>query len=171
LMHVSHFCCVPAFLPAHPADIPNALLRAAVVRDGVRPIWPGSSGGNMAAAGATGTSSVPAGQQQQQQGGDAAAAAAVLELFPPAEYRRLAEACWQHEPQDRWGLRPALLNISTSLSDDLMRADQRGLSILLTCTVYATCCEMQRVCCPAGCICSRCRTASAISACQRHCHV
>jgi hypothetical protein len=56
-----------------------------------------------AAAGATSTSSASAGQQQQQQqlGGDAAA---VPELFPPAEYRRLAEACWQHEPQDRWGL-------------------------------------------------------------------
>jgi hypothetical protein len=80
------------------ADIPKALLGAAVVRDGVRPIWPGSSSGNVAAAGTAATSSTPASQ------GDAAAAAPPAELFPPAEYRRLAEACWQHEPQDRWGV-------------------------------------------------------------------
>ncbi|WIA33945.1 hypothetical protein OEZ86_007040 [Tetradesmus obliquus] len=101
------------------ADVPKALLGAAVVRDGLRPAWPSnsnSSSSSSSEAAAAGTSSASAAQQQQQLFGNMAA-----ELAPPLEYRRLAEACWQHEPQDR----PSFAEVTATLEQLLAQEQQR----------------------------------------------
>jgi serine/threonine protein kinase len=78
------FFCIMALR----ADVPKALVGAAILRDQARPEWPdGSSMFNMmniVAAAAAG-----------------AAGAAAHEAMPPTAYRQLAEACWAHEARDR----------------------------------------------------------------------
>ncbi|KAF6255314.1 kinase-like domain-containing protein [Scenedesmus sp. NREL 46B-D3] len=86
------------------ANIPKALLGAAVVRDGLLLL-------------AAGTSSLSAAQQQP---GEAPA-----ELHPPLDYRRLAEACWQHEPQDR----PTFAEV-TAMLEQLLEQEQHRQAML-----------------------------------------
>ncbi|KAF8061104.1 BAK1 [Scenedesmus sp. PABB004] len=71
------------------ADVPKAMLGAAVVRDRARPEWP-EGGRGLALAAAVAAAAVAA-----------AGLAPGQELRPPISYRQLAEACWAHEPQDR----------------------------------------------------------------------
>jgi hypothetical protein len=85
------------------ADIPKALLGAAIVRDRVRPAWPGTASSSCGYPGATTWCQQQQQQQrlQQQQGWDADADSGD-DVQPPRGFRQLAEACWAHEPQDRW---------------------------------------------------------------------
>jgi hypothetical protein len=70
------------------ADVPKALVGAAILRDQARPEWPDGSSNfnmmNMVAAAAA-----------------AAAGAAAHEAMPPTAYRQLTEACWSNEARDR----------------------------------------------------------------------
>lgn len=73
--------CVPT-----PADVPKALVGAAILRDKARPEWPdGSSMCVMVTAAAA-----------------AAAGAEADECMPPTAYRELTAACWDHEARARW---------------------------------------------------------------------
>lgn len=76
-------------LPLFLSDVPKVMLGAAVVRDHARPEWPEGSSVMHAVAAAAAAA--------------AAADAAVHETLPPLAFRQLAEECWAHEPQDRWG--------------------------------------------------------------------
>lgn len=71
------------------ADIPKAMLGAAVVRDQARPEWPESSslGGAVAL---TAAAAAAAGEADAQY------------VYPALAYRQLTEACWAHDPADRY---------------------------------------------------------------------
>jgi hypothetical protein len=76
-----HLVCVSPL-----ADVPKALVGAAILRDKARPEWPdGSSMSNMVTAAAA-----------------AAAGAEAHECMPPTAYRELTAACWDHEARARW---------------------------------------------------------------------
>ena len=78
---------VPAALPLwYAADVPKALVGAAILRDQARPEWPDSSSTVRAVVAAAA----------------AVAGAAAHEASPPMAYRELANACWAHEARDRW---------------------------------------------------------------------
>lgn len=69
-----------------PADVPKALVGAAILRDKARPEWPdGSSMSALVTAAAA-----------------AAAGADAHEYMPPTAYRELTAACWDHEARARW---------------------------------------------------------------------
>lgn len=80
-------CCHDADCAA--ADVPKAMLGAAVVRDAARPDWPEGSSCMQAAAFAA----VAAAAAGLPGGAD-------LE-HPPMHYRQLTEACWAQNPADR----------------------------------------------------------------------
>lgn len=71
------FCCA--------ADVPKALVGAAILRDQARPEWPDSSSTVRAVVTAAA----------------AVAGASAHEASPPMAYRELANACWAHEARDR----------------------------------------------------------------------
>lgn len=83
------------------ADVPKFLLAAAVLRDKARPEWPAGSSSSAFLAAAL----AAAGPVEHS---DGSSSVLVPELTPPMAYRRLAEACWAQEPQDRWARHPGV---------------------------------------------------------------
>jgi hypothetical protein len=99
------------------ADIPKALLGAAIIRDRVRPAWPGTASSSCGYPGATTWHQQQQQQQQrQQQQGLDAEVGSDDDVQPPREFRRLAEACWAHEPQDRYEVCRCVLGIHLALT-------------------------------------------------------
>ncbi|KAF6252064.1 hypothetical protein COO60DRAFT_1673833 [Scenedesmus sp. NREL 46B-D3] len=94
-------------------DVPKVLLGAAVVRDRLRPAWLGTEASS-SSGGFPGATTC----QQQQQGVPGADDAG--ELQPPLGFRRLAEACWAHQPQDR----PTFAEVTATL-EQLIRQEQQ----------------------------------------------